>query len=176
MIHERGPDAREGPFHTHGTAPLSPLSGRPLPLPPFFCVVFVSLLWRFCVGLACVGFQARLFPVLKQEGRAAAADSVLWMQDVEEHTSSCSSSSSSSPLSSLKEVQSSPTDGAGLVGSSAEATKAWLAAERLSFKEILARADPCAEFKWRRHLEEEVEASQPLTKEVQGGGELGGAR
>ncbi|CAM9239316.1 unnamed protein product [Laminaria digitata] len=112
-------------------------------------------------------WSARLFPVLRQEGHAAAADSVLWMQDVEEHASSCSTSSPS-PLFS--------PDGAGLSSLSAEATKAWLAAERLSFKEILARADPCAEFKWRRHLEEGVEANQPLAKEDQGSGDVGGGR
>lgn len=94
---------------------------------------------------------------------------MLWMQDIEEHASSCSSSSSTSP----EDIQSNPTDGAGLTKSSAEATKAWLAAERLSFKEILARADPCAEFKWRRHLEEGVEKNQPLSKEGQ---EVGGGR
>ena len=124
-----------------------------------------------------MGFQARLFPVLRQEGHTAAADSVLWMQDVEGHASSRSlSTSSSSPPSSLEEVQSSPTDGAGLASSSIEATKAWLAAERLSFKEILARADPCAEFKWRRHLEEGLGAYHPLEKEGQGSGEVGGGR
>lgn len=174
--------------HSHRTASLSPplLSSRYAAVRSSFivfasclhrfCIVSASFLWRFFIGFAWVGFQARLFPVLKQEGHAAAADSVLWMQDVEGHASSCSSPSSSSPLSSLKEVQSSPIDGAGLASSSIEATKAWLAAERLSFKEILARADPCAEFKWRRHLEEGVGANQPLEKEVQGSGEVGGGR
>lgn len=51
-----------------------------------------------------------------------------------------------------------------------KAAAEWLAAERLSFKEILARADPGAEFRWRRQLEEEmVEASG-------GEGRVGGGR
>lgn len=36
--------------------------------------------------------------------------------------------------------------------------KDWLSGERLSFKDILARADPAKEFRWRRGLEENMEA------------------
>lgn len=98
-----------------------------------------------CISL--LSLQARLFPVLYQqsEGGVKAVDAsiVMWMQHVSEH---CDSSSVQGGTSTLH----APPPGV------CETTKAWLAAERLSFKEILARADPAAEFEWRRRLEKDI--------------------
>lgn len=94
-------------------------------------------------SISCRVHQARLFPVLKQPqgdklaASAAAADVVMWMQDVQDHAASSSSAGAAGPD-----------------GRATTAAAEWLSAERLSFKEILARADPGAEFKWRRQLEE----------------------
>ena len=71
-----------------------------------------------------------------EEGRATNAEIVMWMQHVHEH-------SANAPATVVAE-------------SVNESVKAWLAAERLSFKEILARADPAAEFEWRKRLEEDM--------------------
>lgn len=75
----------------------------------------------------------------QSEGGEKVVDAsvVMWMQHVHEH---CDSSS----------TLHAPPPGV------CETTKAWLAAERLSFKEILTRADPAAEFKWRRRLEKDI--------------------
>ncbi|CAN0345900.1 unnamed protein product, partial [Ectocarpus sp. 12 AP-2014] len=116
-------------------------------------------------------WSARLFPVLiRNEGQAAGASSgsintVMWMQDVQEHaaaadvTTACSSSSPPGG-----DVSSPPTSGdrgGGITATKPAAVKKWLAAERLSFKEILAKADPGAEFRWRRDLEEGMVAKVP---------------
>eukprot|EP00903_Cladosiphon_okamuranus_P018207 g16748.t1 len=137
-------------------------------------------------------WSARLFPVLthqQDEGQAAnaavtnAAGVVMWMQDVQEHASAATSSSAPAGL-----PQPPPVSGEG--GCSAannedsqnapnKAAAEWLAAERLSFKEILARADPGAEFKWRRKLEEgmvEASGGLPSAPQAGGGGEVGGGR
>lgn len=122
--------------------------------------------------------QARLFPVLTRQqdhqqdesqtarvtAAATGAGVVLWMQDVQEHAATASSSSSppsSSAPAGLPRPPPLSGEGGGGGGDDAktkpsnnEAAAEWLAAERLSFKEILARADPRAEFRWRRQLEE----------------------
>lgn len=72
----------------------------------------------------------------EDKDKAVDASAVTWMQ----HVYHCDSSST---------LHAPPT---GVC----ETTKAWLAAERLSFKEILTRADPAAEFKWRRRLEKDI--------------------
>lgn len=80
-------------------------------------------------------------------------ETVMWMQNVAAEQDASSSASSSSS------------------GAEGAAIKAWRESERLSFKDILARADPSAEFKWRRHLEEGMEAkNHPVEKEGMGGG------
>lgn len=121
--------------------------------------------------------QARLFPVLTHQAAgsgttATAADEVMWMQNVQEHAAASRSSASSEGL------PPPPISGDGNAAIEANTnaqatlvTTKWLAAERLSFKEILARADPGAEFKWRRQLEEGVDTKGPL---VEGG--VGGRR
>lgn len=115
--------------------------------------------------------QARLFPVLtRNQGQAVSASSgrintVMWMQDVQEHaaaaavTTACSSSSPPGGDVSLPPI--SGDRGGGVAAAKPVAVKNWLAAERLSFKEILAKADPGAEFRWRRDLEEGMAAKVP---------------
>ncbi|CAN0355728.1 unnamed protein product, partial [Hapterophycus canaliculatus] len=108
-------------------------------------------------------WSARLFPVLTpgedQDPAAgsAATDLVMWMQDIQEHAAAAASSSSSSSSFSSPGEQGGnggvPAAGDGaLTSSTSVAAARWLAAERLSFKEILAKADPRAEFQWRRQL------------------------
>lgn len=106
--------------------------------------------------------QARLFPVLakQQDGNAVTAETVMWMQQVQDLAMPSTSSSAAPP----------PAPG----NAQTSATKDWLAAERLSFKDILARADPGAEFKWRRGLEKEMEVKHPRVEA--GGGEPGAGR
>ncbi|CAM9296426.1 unnamed protein product [Ectocarpus sp. 12 AP-2014] len=116
-------------------------------------------------------WSARLFPVLtRSEGQAAGASSgsintVMWMQDVQEHaaaadvTTACSSSSP--PAGDVSSPPISGDRGGGITATKPVAVKNWLAAERLSFKEILAKADPRAEFRWRRDLEEGMAAKVP---------------
>lgn len=91
-------------------------------------------------------------------------EAVMWMQAVKDHAPSSTSPASAG----------SPTPPGGDVAtagcSSAEAAKAWLVSERLSFKTILARADPSAEFQWRRDLEEGMRAEDPLKRDGAGGG------
>lgn len=114
--------------------------------------------------------QARLFPVLTHQQdqertataipAAAAAGVVMWMQDVQEHASAAPASSAPAAGPPISEEGGGNGNGDASNGHKKSAAAAWLAAERLSFKEILARADPGAEFKWRRQLEEGmVEAS-----------------
>lgn len=115
--------------------------------------------------------QARLFPVLtRNQDEAAGASSgsigtVMWMQDVQEHaasaavTTTCSSSSASGGNVSSPAI--SGDQDSGVAATKPVAVKNWLAAERLSFKEILAKADPGAEFRWRRGLEEGMAAKVP---------------
>lgn len=152
----------------------------------------------FCAPIHDHQSQARLFPVLEHqqdEGQAAgvtaAAGVVMWMQDVQEHASASASSSSSAP-SGLPLPPPTSGDGGGATNTEPDSSKRdygrnkapapavaeWLAAERLSFKEILARADPGAEFNWRRQLEEGmVEASGGPSSARPGGGEdVGGGR
>ncbi|CAN0024648.1 unnamed protein product, partial [Ectocarpus fasciculatus] len=117
-------------------------------------------------------WSARLFPVLtRNQGQASGASSgsvgtVMWMQDVQEHAAAAAvttaAGSSSSPPGG--DVCTSPISGdrdGGIVATKPVAIKSWLAAERLSFKEILAKADPGAEFRWRRDLEEGMAAKVP---------------
>lgn len=94
-------------------------------------------------------------------------DIVMWMQSVQDHAASLASSANTNPS---PPPPGDSVDIAAAVSSSAEATKAWLASERLSFKTILARADPSAEFKWRRDLEEGMAAEDPLHRDGADGG------
>lgn len=88
--------------------------------------------------------QAKLFPILssqqEQQGSTWVAERVMWMQDVSEAGSDAADAKT-------------PRQKAAI--------EAWLASERLSFKDILRMADPATEFRWKRHLEEQIAASFP---------------
>ncbi|CAB1121170.1 FK/GFPP [Ectocarpus sp. CCAP 1310/34] len=116
-------------------------------------------------------WSARLFPVLTRiQGQAAGTSStsintVMWMQDVQEHAAAAAVAtacpSSSPPGGDVSSPPISGDRGGGIAATKPVAVKNWLAAERLSFKEILAKANPGAEFRWRRHLEEGMAAKVP---------------
>lgn len=93
------------------------------------------------------------------------------MQNVQEHAAAASFSSGAAARG-LPPLTSGDGDAAMKTDTNTQTlmTEKWLAAERLSFKEILARADPGAEFKWRRQLEEGMELKDPLTEDGVGGG------
>lgn len=129
----------------------------------------------------CLFVQAKLFPIHRpnddeeepqesttndnpnsSKGNNPAAQ-ILWMQNVRDIATS---STAFQPL--LTPPTASGTSDAEVATTST--VKSWLAAERLSFKDILRRAEPSAEFEWRRRLEEGMESSAEGTGDMQGAG------
>lgn len=137
---------------------------------------FASVLYLPCRGLPCFHLsraayllvQAKLFPVhsckntggpQQSTGNDNSEDSngdhsnpaarILWMQNVRD-TGTTSTTAASLPL----PIPPPPNGDSDAEIATPGVVKSWLAAERLSFKDILRRAEPSAEFEWRRRLEE----------------------
>ncbi|CAM9220965.1 unnamed protein product [Discosporangium mesarthrocarpum] len=107
-------------------------------------------------------WHAQVFPVLES---SSEAPTVLWMQDVKhQHVLQDGDAPPPPPGTDYLDAD----NGAG--GACKGAVLSWLKAERLSFKDILARADPSTEFAWRRLLENQVE------KGIEKSTSCGGAR
>ncbi|CAM9157891.1 unnamed protein product [Choristocarpus tenellus] len=133
-----------------------------------------SVLFSICVSFPmCMDgvLQARVFPILESYSQV---HSVLWMQDVQDYFSAFPelvkpiTKHSTARVVDSNNAKSESDEGTGSIGGlglttegrdggdirARDAVLCWLNSERVSFKDILARANPEESFSWRRTLED----------------------